>query len=421
MASNELDSYIFGLKKTSSASTSAGANPKQEEGQYFVDPNTGQYYFQSGNGEAMSIVLSDEAEANTNPTNLGTSTSDNQVVLNNGDDQYQNETIVPSDGNAGEVSYVLIVQQPKDKDNGGSEEVIGVYDFKKENNFDDNNDGIDDKSKIHKIKTSQQVTQAHLCNHCNYTTSKRYLLSRHMISHSEDRPHKCLVCERGFKTLASLQNHVKTHTDTNPHRCKFCDSTFTTSLDLVLHVRYHHKHKQEHEEEENKPVRPRERARGQKTHKCSECDYQSLELSKLKRHLRCHTGEKPYQCSHCTYASSDTFKLKRHIRIHTGEKPYQCDICHARFTQSNSLKAHRLIHTGDKPVFQCELCPTTCGRKVDLRLHVQKLHTSEQAMHCKMCGKSFPDRYTLKVHKKTHEGEKCFKCDLCPYSSISQR
>ncbi len=72
-------------------------------------------------------------------------------------------------------------------------------------------------------------------------------------------------------------------------------------------------------------------------------------------------------------------------------------------------------------MFQCELCPTTCGRKTDLRLHVQKLHTSDRPMHCKMCGKSFPDRYTLKVHKKTHEGEKCFKCDLCPYSSISQR
>ena len=51
-----------------------------------------------------------------------------------------------------------------------------------------------------------------MCNYCNYTTPKRYLLSRHMKSHSEERPHKCSVCERGFKTLASLQNHVNTHT-----------------------------------------------------------------------------------------------------------------------------------------------------------------------------------------------------------------
>jgi hypothetical protein len=54
-----------------------------------------------------------------------------------------------------------------------------------------------------------------------------------MKSHSEERPHKCSVCERGFKTLASLQNHVNTHTGTKPHRCKFCDSAFTTSGELV--------------------------------------------------------------------------------------------------------------------------------------------------------------------------------------------
>lgn len=56
-----------------------------------------------------------------------------------------------------------------------------------------------------------------------------------MKSHSEERPHKCSVCERGFKTLASLQNHVNTHTGTKPHRCKFCDSAFTTSGKLIFY------------------------------------------------------------------------------------------------------------------------------------------------------------------------------------------
>lgn len=27
----------------------------------------------------------------------------------------------------------------------------------------------------------------------------------------------------------------------------------------------------------------------------------------------------------------------------------------------------------------------------------------------------------FKVHCKSHEGEKCYKCELCPYASMSQR
>lgn len=41
----------------------------------------------------------------------------------------------------------------------------------------------------------------HVCTYCNYTSNKRYLLSRHLKSHSEDRPHKCGICERGFKVI----------------------------------------------------------------------------------------------------------------------------------------------------------------------------------------------------------------------------
>ncbi|KAH7980364.1 hypothetical protein HPB49_015311 [Dermacentor silvarum] len=316
-----------------------------------------------------------------------------QVILNTGN-SYQTVTIVPSDTNPGEVSYVLIVSQPDEgkEDLAKADMDMSVYDFHEGGDKTGAEVVTEEAStpepvaKMRTIKIapkkSQTVTQAHMCNYCNYTSPKRYLLSRHMKSHSEERPHKCSVCERGFKTLASLQNHVNTHTGTRPHQCKECDAAFTTSGELVRHVRYRHTH--------------------EKPHRCTECDYASVELSKLKRHMRCHTGERPYQCPHCTYASPDTYKLKRHLRIHTGEKPYECDVCHARFTQSNSLKAHKLIHSGNKPIFQCELCPTTCGRKTDLRIHVQKLHTSDKPLKCKRCGKSFPDRYTYKGNLIRH-------------------
>lgn len=166
-------------------------------------------------------------------------TINSQMVLNSGE-AYQTVTIVPSDSNPGEVSYVLIVQQPDaeakgeqktENENGeDGEPDLAVYDFE-DNEAAVESEVEDDKTKIIKFvpKKSQTVTQAHMCNYCNYTSPKRYLLSRHMKSHSEERPHKCSVCERGFKTLASLQNHVNTHTGTKPHNCKFCDSAFTTS------------------------------------------------------------------------------------------------------------------------------------------------------------------------------------------------
>ena len=59
-----------------------------------------------------------------------------------------------------------------------------------------------------------------MCNYCNYTSPKRYLLTRHMKAHSEERPHKCNICSRMFKTIPALQNHVNTHTGVRPQHCK---------------------------------------------------------------------------------------------------------------------------------------------------------------------------------------------------------
>jgi len=71
-----------------------------------------------------------------------------------------------------------------------------------------------------------------MCNYCNYTSPRRYLLARHMKAHSEERPHKCAICGRMFKTVIALQNHVNTHTGVRPQHCKvgYC---FIASVSLL--------------------------------------------------------------------------------------------------------------------------------------------------------------------------------------------
>lgn len=133
-------------------------------------------------------------------------------MINSGD-AYQTVTIVPSDTNPGEVSYVLIVQQPESEEKESrpaegevtatateaattataegeeaeGEQDLTVYDFEdnEDNEAPAESEAEDDKAKIIKFlpKKSQTVTQAHMCNYCNYTSPKRYFLfySFHLI------------------------------------------------------------------------------------------------------------------------------------------------------------------------------------------------------------------------------------------------
>ncbi|CAF3326481.1 unnamed protein product [Rotaria socialis] len=267
-----------------------------------------------------------------------------------------------------------------------------------------NNISRDSTKAQNKIRRDEK----HLCPYCNYCTGKKYLLQRHLKSHSTERPHKCTYCSNTFKTTAQLQNHVNTHLGIKPFQCKFCEYKFTTSGELIRHVRY--KHTME------------------KPHKCEECGYATVELSKLRRHIRTHTGEKPYACPHCSYCSPDTFKLKRHLRVHTGERPYQCTICKFRFTQSNSLKAHMLTHQTNAQKFHCTYCPTVLTRKADLKQHMIKKHSNdEDFVTCLKCDQEFADPNELNQHRKIHhENNNNFTvpriqltCALCSYKTFS--
>ena len=59
---------------------------------------------------------------------------------------------------------------------------------------------------------------------------------------------------------------------------------------------------------------------GEKSKKCSQCDYASTQACALRAHLKIHSGEKSNKCNQCDYACTDPSSLRRHVKTHSGEK-----------------------------------------------------------------------------------------------------
>ena len=269
------------------------------------------------------------------------------------------------------------------------------------------NDEIQSNLKIEASKQKQECVNqklAYKCSECDYNTAKKNNLHIHTRKQHDYRPYVCCICKKSCKTKATLSYHENTHLKVKPYQCNTCKTRFCAKGDLVRHTKY--KHKQD---------RPK---------KCTKCSYSCVEESHMNRHMRIHTGEKPYQCKDCSYACSVQINLKRHQLTHSGVKPFKCDICQSLFTQSGSLKEHRAKHTGDVPINKCSLCPQLLGRKRDVIIHTRRWHFSEHPLPCKICQKTFPDKYQLDRHRKSETNHvntnKPYVCGLCDYSCFSE-
>ena len=96
------------------------------------------------------------------------------------------------------------------------------------------------------------------------------------------------------------------------------------------------------------------------------------------------------------------------------ETTCRCKVCGKTFTQKKSIKKHMLIHAGIKP-YSCSLCGWNFRSQDDCDRH-NVLHTStvvRQTTHkCSKCTVSFKQLEHLKKHEKTHKLGK-HSCDVC--------
>ncbi|XP_075428887.1 uncharacterized protein LOC142467290 isoform X3 [Ascaphus truei] len=104
---------------------------------------------------------------------------------------------------------------------------------------------------------------------------------------------------------------------------------------------------------------------------------------------------------------------ERYICPEFMDKPrlYECQECGRCFRTFERLKIHKRTHTGERP-YSCNECDRSFSQQYNLITHL-RTHTGERPYNCKECKKSFTQVSNLIQHRRTHTGEKPYKCPDC--------
>uniref|UniRef100_A0A3B5AKV0 Zinc finger protein 407 n=1 Tax=Stegastes partitus TaxID=144197 RepID=A0A3B5AKV0_9TELE len=275
------------------------------------------------------------------------------------------------------------------------------------------------------------------CEDCGFMADGISGLNVHIsMKHpSKERHFHCLVCGKSFYTESNLQQHLtsaahlrneQNSVEELPEggasfKCVKCTDRFESEQELFVHI------KEKHEEllrEVNKYVledteqinREREENQGSVCKYCGKVCKSSNSMAFLA-HIRTHTS-KPFMCKICNFATAQLGDARNHVKRHLGMREYKCDICWA-FVMKKHLSTHLLGKHGvgqRKEKFECKLCERSFSEKWALNNHM-KLHSGEKPYKCAWpsCHYAFLNLSAMKDHYRTHT-EKSYLCDLCGFA-----
>ncbi|XP_065365086.1 zinc finger protein 717-like isoform X2 [Calliphora vicina] len=195
----------------------------------------------------------------------------------------------------------------------------------------------------------------------------------------EDRdllPHKCKICNLGFKSRQGVHFHISKIHDTNlhkklPHKCAVCNRGFKTLQGLKYHNATH----------ENKVK-----------FKCPVCPATQYKLNVFINHVLTHESACCFPCQVCGKVYDSNSERMLHWQSHAKERPFGCNICYRRFRKQQYLTHHLKAHNQ----YQCHFCPfvfnsartqrppyvcNKCEQLPDLKQRVKHLRSLAEKSH----------------------------------------
>lgn len=215
------------------------------------------------------------------------------------------------------------------------------------------------------------VRKNHACETCGKAFRDVYHLNRHRLSHSDEKPFSCPICQQRFKRKDRMSHHVRSHQGgvEKPYVCPHCSKAFSRPDHLNSHVRQVHS--------------------SERPFKCPTCESSFATKDRLRAHMIRHEEKVP--CHICGKLLSAAY-ITDHMRVHNQSQHHVCHLCNRSFTTLTYLRVHAQKHHGqewkDSPggfggttsggVLVCHLCGVHCKTPTQLQGHMGT-HNNNQA------------------------------------------